>query len=119
MGKKNNHHFLLKVIKTCKRYSSQLDHHIRDRQDPQYGRRLSDELHVFAGAPAYKAPELLCSKPIYSEASDVFAFSIVSWEMLTTLWSGTYGRPWSDIESSEKLQIVILEGKRPPIEPRY
>jgi serine/threonine protein kinase len=40
-------------------YSSLLDHHIKDRQDPQYGRRLSDELHVFAGAPAYKAPELL------------------------------------------------------------
>ena len=73
---------------------------------------------MFAGAPAYKAPELLCSKPIYSEASDMFAFSIVSWEMLTTLWSGTYGRPWSDIDTSEKLQTVILEGKRPPIEPR-
>jgi hypothetical protein len=54
---------------------------------------------------------------VYSEASDIFAFSIVSWEMLTTLWSGTYGRPWSDIDSLEKLQAVILEGKRPPIDP--
>jgi|JI10StandDraft_1071094.scaffolds.fasta_scaffold153050_3 serine/threonine protein kinase len=43
---------------------------------------------LYAGTTSYKAPELLCSKPIYSEASDVFAFAIVSWEMLTTFWSG-------------------------------
>lgn len=70
-------------------YSSLLEHHILDRQDPEYGKRLTDHMYIFAGAPAYKAPELLCSKPLYSEASDVFAFAIVCWEMITTLWSGT------------------------------
>lgn len=63
---------------------------MKDRKDPDYGMRLNDHIEVFAGAPAYKAPELLSNKPIYSEKSDVFAFSIVIWEMLTTIWTGTY-----------------------------
>jgi serine/threonine protein kinase len=67
-----------------------LEHHIKDREDPNYGKRMTDYLEIFAGAPAYKAPELLQDKPFYSEKSDVFAFSIVCWEMITTLISGVY-----------------------------
>jgi hypothetical protein len=40
--------------------------------------------------------------------------------MLTTLWAGTYGRPWSDIpETSDdnSLNKAILSGKRPPLDP--
>lgn len=92
--------------------SELLEHHLIDRKDPSYGMRIQDALDVFAGAPAYKAPELLEKKPVYSEASDVFAFSVVAWEMLTTLWSGTYGRPWSDIESQLDLDRAIISGKR-------
>jgi serine/threonine protein kinase len=96
--------------------SELLEHHILDRKDPQYGMRIQDALSVFAGAPAYKAPELLNKRPIYSEGSDVFAFSIVAWEMLTTLWSGVYGRPWSDIGSQIDLDRAIISGKRPSLD---
>jgi len=99
-------------------YSSLVDEHARDREDPEYGSRLTDDQLVFAGAPAYKAPELLSRRPLYSEYSDVFAFAIVSWEMLTTLWAGTYGSPWSDIPAGHHdLNLAILSGKRPPLDP--
>ena len=92
--------------------SELLEHHLIDRKDPAYGKRIQDASDVFAGAPAYKAPELLEQKPVYSEASDVFAFSIVAWEMVTTLWSGTYGRPWSDMGSQMVLDRAVVSGKR-------
>ena len=33
--------------------SSLLEVHLKDRKDPDYGRRLNDHIEVFAGAPAY------------------------------------------------------------------
>lgn len=94
-------------------YSSLVEHHKKDREDPLYGHRITDDIRVFAGAPAYKAPELLTSKPCYSEASDIYAFSIVCWELVTTLWSGTYGRPWSDIDDICVLTEAVTKGIRP------
>jgi serine/threonine protein kinase len=99
--------------------SSLQKQHELDREDPMYGLRLSDTKTLFVGVPAYKAPELLCSRPVYSESSDVFAFSIVAWEMLTTLWTGRYARPWSDLHTQHALEKAILSGKRPPLDPSY
>lgn len=96
--------------------SSLQKQHEMDREDPMYGQRLND---TFVGAPPYKAPELLCSRPVYSESSDVFAFAIVAWEMLTTVWSGTYARPWSDLHTQHDVEKAIAEGKRPILEPEY
>lgn len=99
--------------------SSLLKHHELDREDPMYGMRLSDTKTLFVGAPAYKAPELLNSRPIYSESSDVFAFAIVAWEMLTTLWVGSYARPWSDLHTPYEVEKAIKEGKRPVLDAEY
>jgi len=99
--------------------SSLLKQHELDREDPMYGNRLMDSKTLFVGAPAYKAPELNSSRPIFSEASDVFAFAIVAWEMLTTLWTRNYARPWSDISSTHALAKAITSGKRPILEPEY
>ena len=99
--------------------SSLQKQHELDREDPMYGKRLIDAQTLFVGAPPYKAPELLNSRPIFSEGSDVFAFGIVAWEMLTTLWSGSYARPWSDFNSQHDIEQAILKGKRPIINPSY
>jgi len=99
--------------------SSLQKQHEMEREDPLYGRRLSDTKTLFVGAPPYKAPELICLQPVYSEASDVFAFAIVAWEMMTTLWAGAYGRPWSDLHTAHTIECAIASGKRPPIEPAY
>lgn len=96
--------------------SSLLEVHLKDRKDPDYGMRLNDHIEVFAGAPAYKAPELLSKKPIYSEKSDVFAFSIVIWEMLTTIWTNTYGAPYADLPDRQRIEKAILTGQRPPLD---
>ena len=99
--------------------SSLQKQHEMDREDPMYGQRMMDMKTLFIGAPPYKAPELLNSRPIYSEGSDVFAFAIVAWEMLTTLWAGTYGRPWSDMNTRRDVEQAITEGKRPVLDPDY
>lgn len=99
--------------------SSLKKQHKLDREDPMYGQRLSDTKTLFVGAPPYKAPELLCAHPIYSEASDVFAFAIVAWEMLTTVWTETYARPWSDLRTPHEIECAVKAGKRPILEPEY
>ena len=99
--------------------SSLRTQHDIDREDPMYGQRLLDTKTLFVGAPPYKAPELLSSCPIYSEASDMFAFAIVAWEMLTTLWTKSYARPWSDLDTQHAIEKAISLGKRPIMEPEY
>lgn len=99
--------------------SSSLEVHVRDRRDPEYGMRLNDHIEVFAGAPAYKAPELLQQRPIYSEKSDVFALAIVMWEMLTTLWSGIYGAPYADLPERRHIEEAISSGARPPLDATF
>ena len=59
------------------------------------------------GTTAYKAPEVFDDMP--TTASDVYAFAIVCWELL----SGH--RPWAGRSDSAILGAVVNRGERPPM----
>ena len=59
------------------------------------------------GTTAYKAPEVFDDMP--TTASDVYAFGIVCWELL----SGD--RPWAGRSDSAILGAVVNRGERPPM----
>lgn len=59
------------------------------------------------GTTAYKAPEVFNNKS--TRASDVYAFAIVCWELL----SGD--RPWAGRSDGSILGSVFLHGERPPM----
>ena len=60
-----------------------------------------------AGTPAFMAPEFL-DENIFSEASDVYSFAIVMWE----IWSRQV--PWSGLRPMQIMKKVD-KGERPPI----
>ena len=60
------------------------------------------------GTPAYMAPELL-SENIFTEKSDVYAYAIVIWEVLT----GEV--PWTGLGYPQIITQVLVKGARPPL----
>ena len=60
-----------------------------------------------AGTSAYMAPEFL-DENVFSEASDVYSFAIVMWE----IWSRQV--PWSGLRPMQIMKKVD-KGERPPI----
>ena len=60
-----------------------------------------------AGTPAFMAPEFL-DENVFSEASDVYSFAIVMWE----IWSRQV--PWSGLRPMQIMKKVD-KGERPPI----
>ena len=61
-----------------------------------------------AGTPAFMAPEFLDENP-FSEASDVYSFAIVMWE----IWSRQI--PWGGLQPMVIMRKVIDKGERPPV----
>ena len=61
-----------------------------------------------AGTPAFMAPEFL-DENVFSEASDVYSFAIVMWE----IWSRQV--PWSDTNPMQIMRNVVDNGERPPV----
>ena len=59
------------------------------------------------GTTAYKAPEVFNNKS--TTASDVYAFAIVCWELLSGV------RPWSGCSDGSIMGSVFLHGERPPM----
>ncbi|WP_158708218.1 MULTISPECIES: tetratricopeptide repeat protein [unclassified Streptomyces] len=51
--------------------------------------RAADEAHVMAGTPAYRSPELRADPAAAGVASDIYAFGVLFWELLT-------GRLWQE-----------------------
>ena len=60
------------------------------------------------GTPAYMAPELL-SENIFTEKTDVYAYAIVIWEVLT----GEV--PWAGLGYPQIITQVLVKGSRPPL----
>ena len=60
-----------------------------------------------AGTPAFMAPEFL-DENVFSEASDVYSFAIVMWE----IWSRQV--PWSGLKPVQIMRKVD-KGERPPV----
>jgi serine/threonine protein kinase len=61
-----------------------------------------------AGTPAFMAPEFLDENP-FSEASDVYSFAIVMWE----IWSRQI--PWGGLQPMVIMRKVVDKGERPPV----
>src|ERR1043166_7859999 len=57
----------------------------------------------------YLAPELLSGRGSYSQATDIYAFGIIMWEIS----SGE--NPFHDIDHNKYLALRILKGLRPEI----
>ncbi|KAI8903713.1 kinase-like domain-containing protein [Gorgonomyces haynaldii] len=62
----------------------------------------------FAGTVVYMAPECFGLQPVYSEKSDVYAFSMVVYELLA--WE----LPYTNMSQTD-IKHFVLEGKRPQI----
>ncbi|RIA80947.1 kinase-like domain-containing protein [Glomus cerebriforme] len=62
---------------------------------------------VFGIIP-YIAPEVLNKDP-YSEASDIYSFAMILWEV------GTGEKPYADISYDNALAVQIIKGQRPEI----
>jgi len=76
------------------------------KEIPKPGDKLRD---TAVGSPIWMAPEVL-SGHLASEKSDVYAYAIVLWEILTRK------APFSDVKSFEEfLDDVIDNDKRPPL----
>ncbi|KAL7530703.1 hypothetical protein ACHAWF_003481 [Thalassiosira exigua] len=67
-----------------------------------------------AGSPRYMAPECLVDKGGYNLRADLYTFALVLWQMLT-------GKvPYSSLKNMEELiSRVVLEGRRPAIDPSW
>eukprot|EP00276_Gloeochaete_wittrockiana_P025023 CAMPEP_0184360246 /NCGR_PEP_ID=MMETSP1089-20130417/124110_1 /TAXON_ID=38269 ORGANISM="Gloeochaete wittrockiana, Strain SAG46.84" /NCGR_SAMPLE_ID=MMETSP1089 /ASSEMBLY_ACC=CAM_ASM_000445 /LENGTH=509 /DNA_ID=CAMNT_0026699367 /DNA_START=135 /DNA_END=1661 /DNA_ORIENTATION=- len=61
------------------------------------------------GTSAYMAPEILGTRPIYSEKSDVYACGMLLWELLAE------EPPWLGLEHIQ-IAIGVKEGDRPDIQ---
>mmetsp|Transcript_25840 Transcript_25840/g.42413 ORF Transcript_25840/g.42413 Transcript_25840/m.42413 type:complete len:541 (+) Transcript_25840:765-2387(+) len=68
----------------------------------------SSTLANSVGTAAWMAPELFDDLPIYSEASDVYAFAILLWEILSSK------RPFEGCNPARTLGL-IMQGKRPSV----
>src|SRR5256714_5446467 len=61
------------------------------------------------GVMPYLAPELLSGRGSYSQATDVYAFGIIMWEI------SSRERPFHDVVHDKMLALRILKGLRPEI----
>ena len=70
---------------------------------------------VGGGTAAYKAPEVFESK--FTTDSDVYAFGIIAWELLTCRKPWTGGEAGQGTPSEASVMMAVLTGKRPIIPP--
>src|SRR5205823_11410607 len=73
---------------------------------------LATQAHNFKdikGVMPYLAPELLSGRGSYSQATDVYAFGIIMWEI------SSHEKPFHDIVHDKYLALRILKGHRPEI----
>src|SRR6266516_5415525 len=61
------------------------------------------------GVMTYLAPELLNSHSSYSQATDVYAFGIVMWEI------SSHEKPFGEVDHDLQLALSIVKGLRPEI----
>lgn len=79
------------------------------KKESSNGIKLS---HVeYSGTPIYMAPELFDDDPIYGSSIDVYAFSIVAYEIVTGL--EPYVNNYSKMPSFYTLTSNIISGDRP------
>jgi serine/threonine protein kinase len=58
--------------------------------------------------PTWLAPEVLAEEQ-YTEKSEVYAYGIILWELLTRK------HPFSEFRWMSELEDAVIDGKRPPI----
>jgi len=81
---------------------------VRKRSSPYERYNLTGN----TGSARYMAPEVFLSQP-YNELVDVYSFGIIFWQMIT-------GKtPFDGMNIKAYWQRVILEGERPPLNPRW
>src|SRR6266487_3381720 len=68
----------------------------------------SDQIKDIKGVMPYMAPELF-NGGLYSQASDIYAFGIIMWEI------SSEEKPFHDIVHDKQLALRILKGLRPEI----
>ena len=68
----------------------------------------SDDIKDIKGVMPYMAPELF-NGGSYSQASDVYAFGIIMWEI------SSEEKPFHDILHDKQLALRVLKGFRPEI----
>ena len=61
------------------------------------------------GVMPYLAPELLTGHGSYSQATDVYAFGIIMWEI------SSHEKPFGEVDHDLQLALSIVKGLRPEI----
>src|SRR6266516_1844291 len=61
------------------------------------------------GVMPYLAPELLSGRGSYSQATDVYAFGIIMWEI------SSHEKPFGEVDHDLQLALSIVKGLRPGI----
>ena len=69
----------------------------------------TNDIKDIKGVMPYLAPELLSGRGSYSQATDVYAFGIIMWEI------SSHEKPFHDIVHDKYLALRILKGLRPEI----
>ncbi len=69
----------------------------------------TDGIKDVQGVMPFLAPELLSGHGSYSQATDVYAFGIIMWEI------SSHEKPFDDFNHDKYLALKILKGFRPTI----
>jgi len=69
----------------------------------------ADDIKEIMGVMPYLAPELLSGRASYSQATDVYAFGIIMWEI------SSHEKPFLEIVHDQQLALRIFRGLRPTI----
>jgi len=69
----------------------------------------TNDIKDIVGVMPYLAPELLSGRGSYSQATDVYAFGIIMWEI------SSHEKPFHDIVHDKYLALRISKGLRPEI----
>ncbi len=69
----------------------------------------ASNINEIAGVMPYLAPELLSGRGSYSQATDIYAFGIIMWEINST------EKPFHEFNHDTQLALQIIQGRRPTI----